>query len=106
MRFYKQHVTLAKDEAQLGAAYRVMHNKFYVDEIYDKAVIQPIYNFSNSFLYKIFDVKVIDGFVNGLAHISSIGSGTIRRIQTGIAQNYAVLIVVGLFVLVGYLVMF
>jgi NADH-quinone oxidoreductase subunit L len=106
IRFYKNRVTLAKDEAQLGVAYRVMHNKFYVDEIYDKGIVQPIFNFSNSFLWKIVDVKIIDGFVNGLAHITEIGSGTIRRIQTGIAQNYAVLIVVGLLAVVGYLVMF
>ncbi len=106
IRFYKKRVTLAKDEAQLGAAYRVMHNKFYVDEMYDKGIVQPIFNFSNSFLWKIVDVKIIDGFVNGLAHITEIGSGTIRRIQTGIAQNFAVLIVVGLLAVVGYLVMF
>jgi NADH-quinone oxidoreductase subunit L len=97
-------VTLAKDEAQLGAAYRAMHGKFYVDEIYDKAIIQPTYNLSNSFLYKIVDVRIIDGIVNGLAHITEIGSGAVRRIQTGIVQNYAALIVVGLFVLVGYLI--
>ena len=106
MRFYKRRVTLAREEAQLGAAYQLMHNKFYVDELYDKTVVQPIYTVSNSFLYRIVDVKVIDGFVNGLAHIADIGSSTIRRIQTGVVQNYAVLIVVGLFVLVGYLVMF
>ena len=106
VRFYKKRQTLAKDEAQLGAGYQLLHNKFYVDEIYDKGIVQPIYNFSNSFLWKIVDVKIIDGFVNGLAHITEIGSGTIRRIQTGIAQNYAVLIVVGLLAVVGYLVMF
>jgi NADH-quinone oxidoreductase subunit L len=103
-RYYRKRNTLAKDEAQLGAAYRAMHGKFYVDEIYDKAIIQPTYNLSNSFLYRIVDVKIIDGFVNGLAHITEIGSGAVRRIQTGIVQNYAALIVVGLFVLVGYLI--
>ncbi len=106
MRFYKTRNTLARDEASLGAGYQLMHNKFYVDEIYDKAIIQPIFKTSESFLWKIVDVKVIDGIINGLAHIAEIGSGSIRRIQTGIVQNYAVMIVVGLFVLVGYLVMF
>jgi NADH-quinone oxidoreductase subunit L len=57
-------------------------------------------------LYRVIDVRVIDGFVNGLARISDLSSGTIRRIQTGMTQNYAVMIVVGLFVVVGYLVMF
>jgi len=106
MRFYKSRTTLAKQEAQLGAAYQLMHNKFYVDEIYDKGIVQPLYSISKNFLWQIIDVRVIDGIVNGLAKIAEIGSGSIRRIQTGIAQNYAVLIVVGLFVVVGYLVMF
>ncbi len=105
IQFYRRRQTLAADEARL-AGYQLLHNKFYVDEIYDKGIVQPMFNFSNSFLWKIVDVKVIDGFVNGLAHIAEIGSGTIRRIQTGIAQNYAVLIVVGLLAVVGYLVMF
>ena len=83
-----------------------MHNKFYVDEIYDKGLVQPTYSFSNRFLYQIFDVKVIDGIVNGLATITESGSGLVRRIQTGVVGNYAMLIVVGLFALIGYLVMF
>ena len=106
MRYYSRKTTLAAQEARLGAAYQLVHNKFYVDEIYDAGIVQPIFNISNSFLWKIVDVRIIDGFINGLAHIAEIGSGWIRRIQTGIAQNYAVLIVVGLLVLVGYLVMF
>ncbi len=103
---YSRKTTLAAQEAKLGATYQIIHNKFYVDEIYDAAIVQPIYNVSNSFLWKIVDVRIIDGFINGLAHSAEIGSGWIRRIQTGIAQNYAVMIVVGLLVLVGYLVIF
>ena len=106
MRYYKSKTTLARDEAKLGAPYRVAYNKFYVDEIYDKTVVQPIYVTSNSFLYKIIDVKLIDGIVNGLAWVTGQFSGITRQIQTGIIQNYAIVIVVGLFVVVGYLIMF
>ncbi len=105
-RLYERKTTLAAAEARLGATYQIVHNKFYVDEIYDAGVVQPIFNISNSFLWKIIDVGIIDGFINGVAHAAEIGSGWIRRIQTGIAQNYAVLIVVGLVVVVGWLVMF
>ena len=105
-RFYERKTTLAASEARLGTAYQIVHNKFYVDEIYNAAIVQPIYNLSNSFLWKVIDVRIIDGFINGLGHSAEIGSSWIRRIQTGIAQNYAVLIVVGLLVVVGWLVMF
>ena len=106
IRFYKSRTTLAKDEAKLGPAYQLMHNKFYVDEFYDKAIVQPIYQLSNRLLYRIFDVKIIDGIVNGLGTIADTGSSIIRRIQTGIVQNYAVMIVIGVVAVVGYLVMF
>ena len=105
-RFYKQRTTLARDEASLGLVYRMSHNKFYVDEAYDKLIVQPTYTISNSFLYKIVDVKIIDGIVNGLAKLTGGTSEIIRRIQTGIVQNYAVMIVLGVLALVSYLVIF
>ncbi len=106
VRIYERKRTLAADEAKLGGIYQLVHNKYYVDEIYNAGIVQPIYNISESFLWKIVDVRIIDGIINGFAHIAEIGSGSIRRIQTGIAQNYAVLIVVGLAIVVGWLVMF
>jgi NADH-quinone oxidoreductase subunit L len=66
----------------------------------------PTYTISNSFLYKIVDVKIIDGIVNGLAKLTGGTSEIIRRIQTGIVQNYAVMIVLGVLALVSYLVIF
>lgn len=104
--YYRKKVTLANQEARLGGIYRLMHNKFYVDEIYDTLVVQPIYHLSNSVLYKIVDVRIIDGIVNGLGAVTETGANTIRRMQTGVVQNYAVLIVVGVVVVVGYLVAF
>jgi len=105
-RFYKSRTTLQRDEAKLGFAYRAAVNKFYVDELYDNTIVQPTYKVSNSFLYKVMDVKIIDGFVNGLAEAVESGSNVIRKIQTGFVQNYAVMIVVGVLCLVSYLVFY
>jgi NADH-quinone oxidoreductase subunit L len=104
--FYYRKKTLEADERKLGTIYTLSTNKFYVDEIYDKTIIQPTYSLSNSFLYKIFDVKIIDGIVNGSAALVDSFSGTIRKIQTGIIQNYAVMIVVGILVIVSYVIIF
>jgi len=104
--YYKRRTTLAAKEKNLGAVYTLSTNKFYVDEIYDKTIIQPTYTISNSFLYKIVDVKIIDGIVNGSAASIDWISGIIRKIQTGIVQNYAVMIVVGILVLVSYVLIF
>ncbi|MDP4218828.1 MAG: NADH-quinone oxidoreductase subunit L [Bacteroidota bacterium] len=105
-RYYKKRTTLASQEQKLGTLYSLSANKFYVDEIYDKTIVQPTYFLSNSILYKIVDVKIIDGIINGSA--AGIGqiSGMIRKIQTGIVQNYAVMIVVGILVLVSYVLIF
>ncbi len=45
---------------------RLLENKYYVDEVYDAAIINPIKVGSREGLWKIFDVGVIDGIVNGL----------------------------------------
>jgi NADH-quinone oxidoreductase subunit L len=104
-RIYKKKTTLAANEAALGTPYRLASNKFYVDEIYDGGIVQPIYKVSRNFLWKIVDVKVIDGLVNGMANTTGYGGQWLRKIQTGIVQNYAVMIAVGMLVLVSYLLM-
>jgi NADH-quinone oxidoreductase subunit L len=105
-RYYKKKTILAERERSLGAAYTLAYNKFYVDEIYDNVVVKPTYAISNSFLYKILDVKIIDGIVNGFAAVVGTGGLVFRKIQTGIVQNYAIVIVVGILLAVGYVITF
>ena len=76
--------------------YKILFNKYYVDEAYDKAIVQPIYKTSESLLWKITDVKLIDGLVNGTASLIDFISGKIRKIQTGVAQTYAVVMMLGI----------
>jgi NADH-quinone oxidoreductase subunit L len=46
-------------------------------------------------------MKFVDGAVNGLGSILTTFSGIFRRVQTGLVQNYALVMLVGIFVLVG-----
>jgi NADH-quinone oxidoreductase subunit L len=80
-------------------AYRWSFNKFYMDEFYEKAVIRPTIAFAG-WLWTFFDVKVIDGAVNGLAELWDLFGSALRRLQTGRAQNYAFGVFAGFFVLV------
>ena len=66
---------------------------------------QHIYHDADVVL-KIVDVKIIDGLINGSAFTVDRISASIRKIQTGIVQNYAVMIVVGILVLVSYVLIF
>jgi NADH-quinone oxidoreductase subunit L len=75
--------------------YTLLWNKYYVDELYGAVIIKPLIWISRNVLWKVIDVGLIDGTVNGLAFLSrGIGSG-VRHIQGGNARSYATWVVVG-----------
>jgi NADH-quinone oxidoreductase subunit L len=80
----------------------VLENKWYVDELYEAAVVNPIEKSSRNFLWKIIDVKLIDGFVNGVATSFAGLAGLLRMTQTGLARSYAAVILLGAVVVIGY----
>ncbi|RMG61321.1 MAG: NADH-quinone oxidoreductase subunit L [Deltaproteobacteria bacterium] len=83
--------------------YDVVANKYYVDEIYHAIVVYPVYRFS-VFLWEVFDVLVVDGIVNGVGRVL-LGTGqAVRRLQTGVVHTYAVSLLIGAVILVGYLI--
>ncbi|MGH9255203.1 MAG: NADH-quinone oxidoreductase subunit L [Vicinamibacterales bacterium] len=82
--------------------YRLLLNKYYVDELYDAAVVQPIRVGSQEGLWRGFDVAVIDGAVNGTASVVAGGSGVLRRLQTGSVRAYAGSMFLGVIMILGY----
>jgi NADH-quinone oxidoreductase subunit L len=76
--------------------YNLLWNKYFVDEAYDAAVVNPILKTSRSFLWRIADNKIIDGIVNGAAKLIDVISINIRKLQTGVAQFYALVMVLGI----------
>jgi NADH-quinone oxidoreductase subunit L len=84
------------------APYNLIAHKYWVDELYDFVFVGPLIRFS-VFLWKIFDDLVVDGTVNGVAAVVRGGSEVFRRLQTGFVQNYALSIVVGIVLMIGYL---
>jgi NADH-quinone oxidoreductase subunit L len=84
-----------------GGTYRTLLHKYYVDELYAAVVIRPLLWVSTNILWKVVDVGVIDGAVNGIAEGTTvIGDGT-RRTQSGNTRSYAVWVVVGAIVIVA-----
>jgi NADH-quinone oxidoreductase subunit L len=86
----------------LAPIYRMLLNKYYVDEIYDATVVQPIKVISREGLWRGFDVKVIDGIVNGTASVVGALAAALRRLQTGSVRAYAGSLFVGVVVILGY----
>nr|MBA3806622.1 hypothetical protein [Acidobacteriota bacterium] len=85
---------------------RLLENKYYVDQIYDAAIINPIKVGSREGLWKLFDVSVIDGIVNGLGRsITQIG-GVVRYLQVGFVRSYAAIILLGALAVIGYFAYF
>lgn len=90
--------------ARFRGLYNLLWNKYFVDEAYDAAIVNPIVKGSRSILWKITDNILIDGLINGTAKAIDIISSYIRKIQTGVAQFYAVIMVVGVAVALFWLI--
>jgi NADH-quinone oxidoreductase subunit L len=83
------------------ALHRAVYNKWYIDELYDFMIVNPCKSLGN-FLWKGFDVLVVDGLVNGVAHVVMAFGGVTRYLQTGQIYNYAWTMAFGVVVIVGY----
>jgi len=94
------------DAQKIGVAtnpiHRLILNKYYVDEIYDALIVRPIYGLC-LWCARVFDVKVIDGLVNGVASAVVAWALSLRRIQTGFVMNYALGMLLGAVALVAFL---
>lgn len=86
--------------ARFSVLYKMLWNKWYLDEIYQMLLVNPIYIASRDFLWKVVDIVIIDGIVNGSARTVAASASILRRLQTGIAQNYALLMMAGIVVLI------
>ena len=85
-----------------AGVHRLLLNKYYVDEVYDATVVQPIRIASQEGLWRGLDVQVVDGAVNGTGALVAAGSTLLRRLQTGSVRTYAGSMFVGVVVILGY----
>jgi NADH-quinone oxidoreductase subunit L len=82
--------------------YSMLEHKYYVDELYNAAVIRPVRVTSEKALWKGVDAGLIDGAVNGIGEVIGGGAKVLRRIQTGSVRVYAASVFVGVVVILGY----
>jgi NADH-quinone oxidoreductase subunit L len=78
-------------------------NKFYVDELYGRAIVLPgkaLANFSANTL----DARGIDGIVTGTGGMIAAISDRARRIQSGYVRNYAATFLLGVVILFSIVV--
>lgn len=81
-------------------AYKMLWEKWYLDQMYYKGIVDPVLNTSRNILWKFVDVRVIDGIVNGSARVVEFFANVIRALQSGVTQSYAGLMVLGIIVII------
>ena len=110
---------------RMGVVWTVLRNKYYIDEIYRATVIRGAIGLANvcfrfdsgivdgtvnlvgklterwSHVSGLFDTYVIDGIVNGVGRVTSAVGQELRYIQTGRVQNYMIIVVISVLLLVG-----
>jgi NADH-quinone oxidoreductase subunit L len=76
-------------------AYRVLLNKYYVDELYDTLFLKSTTSVSRGLLWHVVDETIIDGAANGVADGARAVGGVARRLQSGLIRSYAAWVVIG-----------
>lgn len=88
---------------KLGGVYRLVYDKYRVDELYDMVIVQPTIGGSRSILWKGLDAGLIDGIVNGTGSLARTIGGLARWVQTGNIRSYGAWIVLGSVVAIAIL---
>lgn len=84
--------------------YRAVYNKYYVDEIYNWALIVPLIAMSRNWLWKGVDQGLIDTVINDSADATADAGGALRRMQSGNIRSYAAWLTAGAAVVLVYMV--
>jgi len=83
----------------------LLWNKWYVDNIYETAVVRFTTWISRSFLLRVVDNRMIDGTLNGSGRLTAALASGFRRMQTGVAQNYAAMVVAGIVLILAVMIL-
>jgi NADH-quinone oxidoreductase subunit L len=100
--FLRQPARADRLAASAVGLHRLLLNKYYVDEIYDALLVQPIKRTSQKLLWRGVDAGLIDGTVNAVGLVVRGWSAVLRRLQTGSVRAYAMSLFVGVVVILGY----
>ncbi len=105
---YLQRPELPGRVAQaLAAPYRLVRDKYYVDELYDAAFVRPLVRLSDAVLFRAVDAGLIDGYaVNGAARaVRAAAADSLKYLQSGLAQSYLIVMLLGTAAILGWLML-
>jgi len=101
--FYMRDPTLPKRIAEkMSSLYTLLLRKYYVDEIYSFLIVRPLIK-GSKILWKQLDIRIIDGIFNEGGKLMLMFSGQLKRLQTGVVQNYAAFFFLGVIFIIFYI---
>ena len=93
-----------KIAAALGALYTTVRDKYYVDEAYAIAFVQPLVKGSTYILWRGIDAGAIDATANDSADAAEHVSDALRHMQSGNVRSYAGWVAAGAALVIAYMV--
>ena len=90
---------------QFSGAYKVLFNKYYVDELYSFILIRPTIWIAKNVLIGITDAKFIEAIVNGVPAAIGGFSRQLRKVQTGFLHHYATIMATGILIIVAWMLL-
>jgi NADH-quinone oxidoreductase subunit L len=87
---------------RFAALWRLLHNKYFIDELYDAILTRPLAWISERVFLRIGDRLLIDGSLDGLAALARRSAGALGRVQTGNLHLYAFLVLLGIVIALGW----
>jgi NADH-quinone oxidoreductase subunit L len=95
----------AKVAGQFRVIYRLLFNKYYIDEIYSFLIVRPTIWVAGNILIGVGDKRIIEAIVNGVPAAIGGVSRKLRRVQTGLLQNYAAIMATGALIIVALMLL-
>jgi NADH-quinone oxidoreductase subunit L len=85
--------------AENSGVAKLLENKWYVDELYNTVIVNPLHLLAG-FFKNIIEKNLIDGAVNGVGRLVGYGSRQLRLIQSGQVGNYLIIMVLAIVVFI------
>jgi len=123
--YYKGTISAERLKNRFSSIHKLLYNKYYFDELYNAIIIRPLFKLADflfkkfdlgvidwlvnaagnftmflSWFWELFDTYIVDGAVNGLGYVVRGTGAGIRRVQTGQLQNYAFIIFFGIVLII------
>jgi len=102
--YYLRPEVPARIRESVAGLHRAVVNKYWVDELYDAAIVRPLVVVSDRVLFRTVDARGIDGAVNGgAAGVRALASRGLKYAQTGLAQSYLFFMIAGTLAILGWM---